>query len=166
MQNLFLRRVGDYIVRQSKIEDLNDVISVNLVSLPEHYTNFFFEELLRESPDTFLVAEGYDAIVGYIMCRIEYGFSQIKKFGLSRKGHIVSVAVLEKHSAKGLGSALVEEALKGMKQRNCSEAYLEVRTSNNIAIKLYENIGFKISSYLPAYYRDSEDAYLMTFQIN
>ena len=102
---------------------------INFKTLPEHYSNYFFEELLQESPETFVVAEreGDGKVVGYIMCRVEYGFSNLKKFGLSRKGHVVSVAVFEEDRGKGLGRVLVEEALKGMKSKGCSEAYLEVK---------------------------------------
>ncbi|KAG2480289.1 MAG: hypothetical protein NPMRth3_520004 [Nitrosopumilales archaeon] len=39
--------------------------------------------------------------------------------------------------------------------------YLEVRCSNNDAVKLYENMGVIIKQRLKTYYRDGEDAYLM-----
>lgn len=165
MQPLLLRRVGEYIVRQCIKEDLPHVISINWASLPEHYSDSFFEDLLKESPETFIVAEKNGKLVGYIMCRIEYGFSNIKKFSLTRKGHIVSLAVLEGHRRKGLGRALVEEALKGMKGRGCAEAYLEVRISNQPAIRLYESLGFKVTSRMEWYYRDGEAAYMMVYSI-
>jgi len=38
---------------------------------------------------------------------------------------------------------------------------LEVRCSNNDAVKLYEKLGFSIIQRLKAYYRDGEDAYVM-----
>ncbi len=96
------------------------------------------------------------------MCRVEYGFSHIKKYGLARKGHIVSVAVLEEHRRSGLGRALVEEAMSGLKQRGCSEVYLEVRASNEPAIQLYKNLSFLVVSTHHGYYRDGENAYLMS----
>jgi ribosomal-protein-alanine N-acetyltransferase len=145
--------------------DLPHVISINWQTLPEHYSDFFFEELLKETPETFLVAEKDGMPIGYIMCRIEYGFSTTKRFGLARKGHIVSVAVLESHRRNGLGRALVEEAIKGMKDRGCSETYLEVRVSNKDAIRLYENMNFKVVSTLQNYYRDGEAAFLMSMPL-
>ena len=163
LQPTFLRQLGEYSVRQCTRNDLQQVISINWVTLPEHYSDFFFEELIRDSSETFFVAEKNGQVVGYIMCRVEYGFSNVKRFSLGRKGHIVSVAVLEAHRGHGLGMALVEEALKGMKSRGCSEAYLEVRVSNQNAIKLYEGLSFTISSRLDSYYRDGEAAYMMTY---
>ena len=145
------------------MEDLASVISINWAALPEHYSDSFFEERLRESAETFLVAEDEKgSVIGYIMCRIEYGFSHLKRYGLARKGHIVSVAVLEAHRGNGVGRALVEESLRGMKDRGCSEAYLEVRVSNDSAIGLYRHLGFQSVTTHHGYYRDGEDAYLMS----
>jgi len=42
--------------------------------------------------------------------------------------------------------------------------YLEVRCSNNDAVKLYEKLGFIIKQKLQTYYRDGEDAYLMAIE--
>jgi ribosomal-protein-alanine N-acetyltransferase len=162
LQNIFLRKIGSFGIRRSLPGDMTDVIAINWAALPEHYSDSFFEERLRESPETFLVAEDEAGkIKGYIMCRIEYGFSNLKRYGLARKGHIVSVAVLEEYRRVGLGRALVEEAMEGMKQRGCSEAYLEVRVTNQPAVLLYEKLGFRTVATHHGYYRDGEDAYLM-----
>jgi len=165
LQNTYYKRVGEYIVRPAKREDLPRVVAINLMTLPEHYSDSFFEELLTESPETFFIAELAGNMVGYIMCRIEYGFSTLKKFGFARKGHIVSVAVLDEHRGKGLGKSLVLEAINGMMQRGCGEAYLEVRISNVSAIALYQKLNFKIASKISGYYRDGEVAYLMALSL-
>lgn len=133
-------------------------------TLPEHYSDYFYESLLAELPESFLVAEINRKLVGYIMCKIEYGFSNFKKLGFVKKGHVVSVAVLEEHRKKGIGRALAEEAVIGIKYKKADELYLEVRCSNSDAVKLYEKIGFVIKQRLKAYYRDGEDAYLMTIE--
>ena len=74
-----LRQVGDYIIRRCQSEDLKDVIGVNLATLPEHYSDYFFESILKELPESFVVAELNGRVVGYIMCKIEFGFSNFKK---------------------------------------------------------------------------------------
>ena len=95
------------------------------------------------------------------MCKIEHGFSNFKKLGFVKKGHVVSIAVIDEHRGKGFGSVLVNEAIKGVKIRQCSELYLEVRCSNTEAVKLYEKLNFSIIQRLKAYYRDGEDAFVM-----
>ncbi len=159
-QGTIIRSIGDYVLRRVNEEDIPSVVSVNLVTLPEHYSDFFYYELLRNFPEGFIVAEKGGKIVGYIMCRIEYGFSFFK-FNIVRKGHIVSIAVLAEHRRKGLGEAMMLEAMEAMKKRGCEEAFLEVRVSNHPAISLYKKLGFKEVRRIPFYYRDGEEALVM-----
>ena len=165
MQQAFETKIGDIVVRFAGINDISDVIALNLETLPEHYSNSFFIELLMDSPETFLVAEHNKTIIGYIMCRIEYGFSSLKKIKLSRKGHIVSFAVKEEYRNRSIGKTLVKQALIGMKTKKCSEGYLEVRANNLPAIKLYQDLDFKITTTLENYYRDGKNALLMSRDI-
>ena len=153
--------MGDCILRRCELGDIIPVMEINLRTLPEHYSDYFYESLLEELPEAFIVAEISGKIVGYIMCKIEHGFSNFKKLGFVKKGHIVSIAVIDEHRRKGFGSILVDEAVKGVKTVQCSELYLEVRCSNNDAVRLYEKLGFSITQKLKAYYRDGEDAYVM-----
>jgi ribosomal-protein-alanine N-acetyltransferase len=157
--------VGEYLIRPARSEDIAGVISINSKTLPEHYSDYFYHEILTEFPDTFLIAELTGEVVGYIMCRIEYGFSHLKRFGLARKGHIVSVAVLEDHRGKGVGTDLIKRAIAEMGKKSCKEAYLEVRVSNQSAISLYEKLNFHNAGRLEAYYRDGEPAFLMATPI-
>ena len=159
-----LREIGDCVIRRCDPSDLIPVMEINMKTLPEHYSDYFYESLLAELPESFLVAEVNGRLVGYIMCKTEYGFSNFKKLGFVKKGHVVSVAVLEEQRKKGIGRALIEEAIAGTRIKKADELYLEVRCSNNEAVKLYEKIGFIIKQRIKSYYRDGEDAYLMTIE--
>jgi len=161
-----LRRLEDGLVRRAELGDLIPVMEINLKSLPEHYSDYFYESLLTELPEAFLVAEVSGMHAGYIMCKMEYGFSNFKRLGFVKKGHVVSVAVLSMFRKKGLGKILVEEAMKGALSRKCDELYLEVRCSNTVAVKLYEGLGFSIRQRQKTYYRDGEDAYLMAIELH
>ena len=158
---VILKQVGDCILRRCELNDIIPVMEINLRTLPEHYSDYFYESLLEELPEAFIVAEISGKIIGYIMCKMEHGFSNFKKLGFVKKGHVVSVAVIDEYRHKGFGSVLVDEVIKGVKIRQCSELYLEVRCSNNDAVRLYEKLGFSIIQRLKAYYRDGEDAYVM-----
>ncbi len=161
---VILREIGECAIRRAELGDLIPVMEINLKTLPEHYSDYFYESLMAELPEAFLVAEIKGKIVGYIMCKTEYGFSNFKKLGFVKKGHVVSIAVLDEHRKKGIGKALVEESINGIKIKKCDEMYLEVRCSNNDAVKLYENMGVIIKQRLKTYYRDGEDAYLMAIE--
>jgi len=149
-----------FTVRQATLNDIDRVMYINRVSLPENYTKTFFIEHLRRWPKVFLVAEVNGVVVGYVMSRVETGWGHTK-YGLTKKGHIVSIAVLEGYRRRGIGTALMEAALRGLKEYGAKEVYLEVRVSNIPAIRLYEKLGFTIKKTIPYYYLDGEDAYLM-----
>ena len=161
---VILKQIGDCILRRCERSDIIPVMEINLRTLPEHYSDYFYESLLEELPEAFIVAEISGKIIGYIMCKIEHGFSNFKKLGFVKKGHVVSIAVIDEHRRKGFGSVLADEALKGVKIRQCSELYLEVRCSNTDAVRLYEKLGFSIIQRLKAYYRDGEDAFVMAIE--
>ena len=163
---VILRQIGNCIIRRCDPTDIIPVMEINLKTLPEHYSDYFYESLLDELPEAFLVAEISGKLIGYIMCKTEYGFSNFKKLGFVKKGHVVSVAVIDEHRGKGIGSELVNESLKGVKMRQCGEMYLEVRCSNTDAVRLYEKLSFSINQRLKTYYRDGEDAYLMAINFS
>jgi len=52
-----------------------------------------------------------------------------------------------------------------MISKGCDEVYLEVRVSNEQAIRVYEKLGLETRSRLRGYYRDGEDAYLMAREL-
>ncbi|UCE96118.1 MAG: ribosomal protein S18-alanine N-acetyltransferase [Candidatus Bathyarchaeota archaeon] len=150
-----------FTLRQFKPNDLEHVMNINRICLPENYSPYFFMDLYERFPQTFIVAEQELEIVGYIMCRIETGMTSFGLFGISRKGHVVSIAVLPKHQRKGVGAALMENAMKNMPQYKAKEIYLEVRTSNTPAVNMYKKLGLQIIRRNRRYYADGEDAYLM-----
>ena len=149
-------------LRKFTVNDLQSVVHINAVCLPENYTDFFFIDLHHRFPETFIVAEENGEIVGYIMCRMEVGLSNFGFRGLVKKGHIVSVAVLPPYRRKGIGEALVNEAMNGMRLYNVKQCFLEVRVTNTEAINLYKKLGFQVTRTIHGYYADGEDAYLMS----
>ena len=134
---------------------------INRVCLPENYTTSFFMNLYQRFPETFIVAEENGDVVGYVMCRIETGIPSFKLLGITRKGHVISIAVLPEHQREGIGCALMREAMEAMVNYKAKECYLEVRASNVPAVNLYRKIGFEIIRTIRGYYADGEAAYLM-----
>lgn len=149
-------------VREASAADLARVIMINRRCLPENYTYFFFNSILQNYPRTFLVAEIGGDLAGYIMCRVERGFSKLSKLNLTRLGHVISIAVLPEYRRRGIAKALLRKAMKVLKEEyGCEEAYLEVRVSNRPAISLYRKLGFEVVKISRRYYVDGEDAYVM-----
>ncbi len=144
------------------MQDLQKVMFINRACLPENYTDYFFLDLYRRFPESFIVAEQNGEIAGYIMCRIELGFSNFGFSGLIKKGHIVSIAVLPEFRRKGIAKALINRAMEGMKLYKAKQCFLEVRVSNVPAVNLYKSLGFQITKTIHGYYADGEDAYVMS----
>lgn len=151
-----------FTLRKFVPDDLQSVMQINRVCLPENYTDFFFIDLHQRFPETFIVADDEGKIGGYIMCRIEVGLSNFGLGGLVRKGHIVSIAVMPQSRHKGMASLLIKRALEGMAYYKAKQGFLEVRVTNEPAITLYKKLGFEITRTINGYYSDGEDAYVMT----
>ncbi len=134
---------------------------INRVCLPENYTTFFFMNLYKRFPETFIVAEENGDVVGYIMCRIETGMPSFRLLGIVKKGHVISLAVLPEKQRDGIGYALMREAMEAMLNYKAKECYLEVRASNSPAVKLYKKMGLEIIRTVSGYYADGETAYVM-----
>jgi ribosomal-protein-alanine N-acetyltransferase len=143
-------------------DDLQSVMQINRVCLPENYTDMFFIDLNERFPETFIVAEENGALAGYIMCRIEVGLSNHGLGGLVRKGHVVSIAVLPQSRRKGVASALIKAAMDGMCYCKAKQIFLEVRVTNGVGVSLYKKLGLEVARTINGYYSDGEDAYVMS----
>jgi len=141
--------------------DLREVREINLATLPENYSSYFYLDVYKHFPKSFIVAETDEKLVGYIMCRIETGLSFLDRFSLVKKGHVISIAVLEAYRRQGIGKTLLQKAMEAMSLASARECYLEVRVANEPAINLYKKEGFEIVKTLVHYYIDGEDAYIM-----
>ena len=151
-----------FTLRKFKPDDLQSVMQINRVCLPENYTDMFFVDLHQRFPETFIVAEENGSITGYIMCRIEVGLSNFGLGGLIRKGHVVSIAVMPKSRRKGIATALLKAAMKGMEYYKAKQIYLEVRVTNAGGIDLYRKLGLEVTRTITGYYSDGENAYVMS----
>jgi len=138
-------------LRRATINDLSAIQRIERLSFRDPYPPYYTKALLESLADISLVAEINKEVIGYIFSRIEH----------KERGHIVSIAVDPRWRHRGVGKALLLEAMKLLKDAGCKSVYLEVRVSNHVAINLYRSLGFKIIKRIPRYYRNGEDAFLM-----
>lgn len=79
------------------------------------------------------------------------------------EGSIDNVAAAPGNRRRGIGNALVADAVRRSRGSGYSVVYLEVRASNEAAIRLYEKHGFAPVGRRKNYYtKPREDAILMT----
>lgn len=75
---------------------------------------------------------------------------------------IASLAVHPDFRNQGIGGELLQQCET---QLNVSEVRLSVRITNNAAIKLYKNSGYRVTGNWPKYYKGGEDALVMEKRI-
>ena len=78
------------------------------------------------------------------------------------EAHITTVAVRRDFRGRGLGKVLMLAMMDLARDLGARMVTLEVRKSNAIAIKMYEELGFRQKGMRPRYYTDNgEDALIM-----
>lgn len=100
-----------------------------------------------------LVAKINNEIVGFTILQLE-------SEDYSTFGHIITLNVASNFRRKGVAQKLLQEMESILKSRGITECRLEVRQDNAVAIKLYENLGYKEISVLDRYYGKAHGLYL------
>jgi ribosomal-protein-alanine N-acetyltransferase len=78
------------------------------------------------------------------------------------EAHVTTIGVDVPFRGRGFGEAMLLKLLDEAVRRGANVMTLEVRVSNDSAIRLYEKYGFSVHGIRPRYYSDNgEDAYLM-----
>ncbi len=75
--------------------------------------------------------------------------------------HVIALAVDPACRRLGVGRALLRYAILQARARKLGALVLEVSTTNEAAIALYQSEGFTLKSVLSRYYSDGTDAYQM-----
>jgi ribosomal-protein-alanine N-acetyltransferase len=97
------------------------------------------------------VAEEAGAVRGYLVARTA-----------GDEAEVLDVAVDPAVRGRGIGRALLADALRGLGERGARRAYLEVRESNTVALRLYQSMGFRPVGRRRGYYRQpTEDALVL-----
>ncbi|MCM1135324.1 MAG: ribosomal protein S18-alanine N-acetyltransferase [Clostridium sp.] len=110
-----------------------------------------FLEMVEADYASYYVAELDGEIVG--CCGIRK---------LIDEGEITNVAVTAAHRRKGIARRMMEHMLDKAEENGIGGCTLEVRASNQPAIRLYESLGFKGEGVRPNFYeKPAEDALIM-----
>ena len=72
-------------------------------------------------------------------------------------GEITNVMVLPQYRGRGIGKQILEELLERGRKLGAEEFTLEVRDSNEPAIRLYEGLGFEFEGIRPGFYSEPEE---------
>jgi len=83
-------------------------------------------------------------------------------WAIVEEAHITVLAVHPDTQNQGMGKALILALLRRAVRRKLERATLEVRASNQIALSLYEKLGFQVAGRRKGYYqKTNEDALIL-----
>ena len=131
------------------------------VSFPSPWTlATYHSELTRNSRSRYLKVEaapGVRATGAALPALIAQGGFML--FGAEM--HIVTIAVQPAWRGRAIGEWLLLALLALGREEGAHTATLEVRVSNEIALRLYRRAGFEAVGYRRRYYPDKEDARIL-----
>jgi ribosomal-protein-alanine N-acetyltransferase len=136
-------------IRRLVYGDLPAVLAIERQSFETPWSLAMFVLELSKTSSICLAATGDEGLVGYLVCS-----------RYADLWHLMNVAVPPARRRQGIASRLLERLFEdaGAEARYT----LEVRTSNQGAIAMYERFGFQPAGHRRGYYHDNgEDALIM-----
>jgi ribosomal-protein-alanine N-acetyltransferase len=134
------------IVRPMIAEDLEQVVEIEKASMPSPWYKELFEEELKREAARYFVGEVDGQVAGYM------GYWEAPQ-----EAHIINLAIAPQFRQKGLGFQMMEYCLRFANQKGARLATLEVRESNEAALKLYEKMNFRTVAIRKKYYSDNQE---------
>ena len=144
------------VFRPMTLPDIPTIMEIEAAAYPHGWSEGIFKDCLR---------------VGYI-CWLAEGLVGVEAYGVmwvaAGEAHILNVCVRPLSQGQGYGRNMMNQLLRLAHRREAESAFLEVRASNEKAIKLYLSMGFEQVGVRKAYYPDDdgrEDAIVMSLSL-
>jgi ribosomal-protein-alanine N-acetyltransferase len=139
-------------IRKMSEQDLPAVMSIEQASFPNPWSLSSFQSELRENDFAHyhsLILQG--EVIGYMGYWVIYD-----------EAHITNLAISPRHRGRGWGEYLLRAVMYYCTRAGIARMTLEARVSNDIALRMYQKLGFATVGVRPGYYSDNqEDALIM-----
>ena len=145
------------IVRPMSDADVAEVIGIERASYQFPWTEGIFHDCLRVAYLCRVALRG-QRIVGYAVMSVGGG-----------EAHILNLCVREDSRRTGVGRSLIRQLLDAAEDAGMGEVFLEVRPSNDIAMLLYQSMGFAQIGTRRGYYQavgGREDAAVLRLKLS
>ncbi|MDX1815458.1 MAG: ribosomal protein S18-alanine N-acetyltransferase [Thermodesulfobacteriota bacterium] len=132
-------------------------MAIERASFPSPWSRKLFEEEIGHTFSDAVVAveEPGGEVAGYTIC-----------WTVGEESHLLNIAVRPDARERGVGRALLKECLRRAARAGARRIYLEVRPSNQQAIRIYRREGFRFVGIREGYYTDTgEDAIVFSREI-
>ncbi len=145
------------IIRPASFVDLDAIMEIERNSFPIAWEAAVFRIICSQEGRVLSSDRGMLFMDVLVKEKKVTGYAVWETDTLSRKGHILNLAIIEEERREGLGRLLIRHVQESLRKAGMTSCYLEVRESNSSAQSLYETCGYLISDRLVEYYFD-EDA--------
>lgn len=143
-----------YYIRRMREEDIPQVVEIEKIAFSRPWTRSIFKAVLLLPYAAYYVAaeEGTpEKIVG--ICGVKKIFEE---------GDISNVAVRPEYRGRGISRKMLNVLMQEAREDGVQAFTLEVRAGNEIAVNLYESLGFRTEGIRPRFYDvPVEDALIM-----
>lgn len=139
-------------------DDLDPILVIERESSPNPWKRSFFEDELTGLLSTVLVFRSRKGgpIKGFIIFRKIDDIIEINN---------IAVCVMERR--KGVAGTLLSSLINFALKEDVAQVFLEVRSQNSGAARLYEKFGFKLGGIRKDYYnKPKDDAQIFKLEIN
>jgi ribosomal-protein-alanine N-acetyltransferase len=137
------------ICRQATISDAQSIAQLEQACFAAPWTQRMIEDSFHNPLFMALLLEDGEEIVGYAGFTILFDEAELDK-----------ICVLPSHRKTGCATTLLAETIGYAARRDVTRFFLEVRTSNLPAQRLYEKFGFCKIAVRKGYYENGEDAFV------
>ena len=139
--------------RRLELRDLTAIETIERASYPTPWSRSMFASEIAKPSSICLGA--FEAESGELL-----GYLIISRY--VDAWHVMNLAVAPEHRRRGIATSLLERLFELTGREGRRGYTLEVRISNDVAIRLYEQAGFKARGIRRGYYTDNrEDALIM-----
>ena len=145
--------VSEITINKMTKDDVEYVVKIEEEAYGKHHwaKSSFYDEMSNNLAKYYVAKAVNGEIVGYA-----------GTWHIIDEGHITTIAVKNGYLRKHIGEAIMKSIIDDCYKNNIKYMTLEVRVSNEPAIKLYEKYGFQSLGTRKGYYQDNnEDALIM-----
>ena len=154
-----------WLVRDMSIADLKHVAAIERASYDFPWSLGVFRDCLLAGYQSFVIevtgmacSQSSRVVRGYGIMSVAVG-----------EAHILNLCIHSEFQSVGYGRRLLSALIEKAGALGVERIFLEVRPSNNIAISLYQSLGFKQIGVRPSYYQANvgrEDAVIFAASIS
>jgi ribosomal-protein-alanine N-acetyltransferase len=149
--------IGEELHLLGSLDHLNSLIHLDSESFPFPWSQKewvdFLESHQQQTFIIFLKEDQKGPVRGFCL----WNTNSVDSFA-----HLLKIVVTPKSRNIGMGSVLMNQSLSFLRKIGIKSFYLEVATTNHLAIKTYEKYGFRKIHEKKQFYSNGDNSFIMT----